>query len=31
MAQQQAAEYGGVAPVAQTNLPNNNDNNNDNN
>lgn len=28
MAQQQAAEYGGVAPVQQTNLPNNNNDNN---
>ena len=27
MAQQQAMEYGGVAPVQKTNLPNNNDNN----
>jgi carbonic anhydrase len=31
MAQQQAAEYGGVAPVQKTNLPNNNNNNNNNN
>jgi carbonic anhydrase len=31
MAQQQSMEMGGVAPVAQTNLPNNNNNNNNNN